>query len=258
MNTVIKYIIGFASIMCSKQKPAEIYYHDINMNNKKLSYNSIPKEIYENQIRLLKYKGIQTILFSELDLDENQGNNKILISYDDGYKSLYDIAYPIALKYEIKMNIFIIPKMIIEKNENYLNRNQIKEMAKSGLVEFGSHTYSHIRVERIDKDFINREIIMSNKIIEDITGKKPMDFCFPFGYNPDNIIEGISNLGIYSRIYTSDLRLTYKLNNSYIIGRIGIEANDSIPIYLHKAAGGFGIYRSLKKIQYYMQILNLK
>jgi peptidoglycan/xylan/chitin deacetylase (PgdA/CDA1 family) len=249
MNTVAKYIIGFGSRICSKQKPAEIYYHDINMKNKKLSYNSIPKEIYEDQIRLLKNKGIQTILFSELD--KNQDSYKILISYDDGYKSLYDIAYPIALKYEIKMNIFIIPKMIIEKNEKYLTKWQIKEMAKSGLVEFGSHTYSHIKVKKIDEEFVNKELILANEIIEDITGKRPMDFCFPFGYNPDYIIEEISKIGIYSRIYTSDLRLNYKLNGFDVIGRIGIEADDPKFIFLQKATGRFGLYRALKKSKYY-------
>ena len=71
----------------------------------------------------------------------------VMITFDDGYRSNYDIAYPILQKTGMKAVIALIGKSIrandnTEANRFFLKWDEAAEMADSGLVELGSHTYN--------------------------------------------------------------------------------------------------------------------
>ena len=73
--------------------------------------------------------------------------NSMLVTFDDGYKNTYTVAYPILKKYNIKATIFLNTKYI-NNDDAYLTWDEIREMYNSGLVDFQMHTHSHCPVIR--------------------------------------------------------------------------------------------------------------
>jgi peptidoglycan/xylan/chitin deacetylase (PgdA/CDA1 family) len=78
----------------------------------------------------------------------------ILVSFDDGYKSLYTRVFPLLLAYRIPIVAALqgswlegAPGTMVSygdetvPRENFVSWDQAREMARSGLVEFASHSH---------------------------------------------------------------------------------------------------------------------
>ena len=115
-----------------------LMYHSIDSEKNK---GGIFVDEFEEHIKWIKDK--KTFKMEELKgLDYKLPKNSILITFDDGYKNNYTLAFPILKKYNMKATIFLNTKFI-EKDETYLNWDEIREMYESGLIDFQLHTHSH-------------------------------------------------------------------------------------------------------------------
>ena len=115
-----------------------LMYHSIDSEKNK---GGIFVDEFEEHIKWIKDK--KTFKMEELKgLDYTLPQNSILITFDDGYKNNYTLAFPILKKYNMKATIFLNTKFI-EKDEAYLNWDEIREMYESGLIDFQLHTHSH-------------------------------------------------------------------------------------------------------------------
>jgi len=119
----------------------------------------------------------------------------MLITFDDGYESLYFYALPVARKLKIPMTVFVITSRIGRRPQfaDYLREEQIREMSESGFWEFGSHTHDlHTDSVRIFEAFgpvknnpvlelLSRDLRASLTRLEAIIGKKPEAIAWPYG-----------------------------------------------------------------------------
>ena len=88
-------------------------------------------------------------LINFVDGEGDLPEKPVLIVFDDGYTSNYEIAYPILRKYNAKAAICMIGQSVgcsTYKDTGfeiipYFTWEQAKEMEESGLISMGSHTY---------------------------------------------------------------------------------------------------------------------
>ncbi len=180
-----------------------LVYHKIGYPPKgsKLKELWVTPESFEKHIIWLKKNNYKILGFSELF--DYYKNNKpvddvVLITFDDGYENNYRYAYPILKKYNAKGNIFIVYNTIGEINiwhnpktepwQRMATKEMILEMDKSGVIEFGSHTMNHPRLENIPFEDASWEIKESKKQLENLLQKEIIAFAYPYGngaYNRD-------------------------------------------------------------------------
>lgn len=110
-------------------------------------------ETFEKQLDLLQSQGYTTINTGELaDFLEGKGTlpaKPILISFDDGYKSFYQYAYPALAKRRMKATLFVtVGKMTLETSPfdplklQPLSWLEIEEMGRGKLIDIQAHTFN--------------------------------------------------------------------------------------------------------------------
>lgn len=136
--TVLLFLIFIIYNRTRKNFVLCLMYHSVDSEKGK---GGIFVDEFEEHIKWIKDK--KTFKMEELrNLNYTLPKNSILITFDDGYKNNYTLAFPILKKYNMKATIFLNTKFI-EKDEAYLNWDEIKEMYESGLIDFQLHTHSH-------------------------------------------------------------------------------------------------------------------
>jgi len=152
----------------------------------------IPKRLFELQMRYLKENGYHVItpeeLLAFLEYRHGLPKKSVLITMDDGYRSAYDIAYPILKEYGFTATLCIYTSFIgISKIA--ITWDQLREMKANGFT-VGSHTVSHSDLTRpkegeTELEFtarIEEEIQGSKKIIDKKLGQDTYIFAYPYGY----------------------------------------------------------------------------
>jgi len=194
------------------------------------------KYLYEHGYYTASIKDIEEFLYNKKKLPENT----VVITFDDGYESNYIYAYPILKKYDFKALIFLIGSRITQ-NEHIQDLNaipklsyeQIQEMAESGLVEFGNHTFdAHDFID--DKPRLlsmsSEELLTDFKKISVLFDKiglpQPKSIAYPFGKSNDISIESAKISG-YNLGFTVNYGFVYQDSTPMLLNRIIVPANTS-------------------------------
>ena len=242
---VYEHILPVAGMITAhRDRIPVIYYHDV-VPGEGSTFMRTNRDVFLQQMDWLKKEGYQTLLFSEPDKDLKKQSNekKVLIAFDDGWLSNYTIVFPEMMKRGMKFNIFIANKYINQGGQ-FLDWNMLFAMVVSGIVGVGAHTYNHIDSKLIKTDEIfSNEITAANEEIEKELGFVPTDFCFPYGYYDEQIVNRLAEEQTYQRLYTSNTIEPVCLNDCVIIGRTGISTDDSIKVFRHKVRDHYRVMK---------------
>lgn len=147
----------------SKKIPV-LMYHDIG-DEEPDNGMVITPELFEEQLAALRNAGYESVSFAELEEYVNGTGalpeRCVVITFDDGYLSNYEYAYPILRKYGFKATVFAVG--VTSGAETYKDTGaairphfdwaQAKEMYDSGYVDIQSHTFDMHRVEVLDAEY---------------------------------------------------------------------------------------------------------
>ena len=137
--------------------------------------------------------GWTTVLPSQLAAGEPLPKKAVMLTFDDGYDSNYTLAYPLLQEFQAKAVISIIVKNVDDPSPSYLTWEMCREMAQSGLVEFGSHTYAchgagENGIKRLQEESreayearVLPDLQTSIDLIEANVGAAPVLFAYPNG-----------------------------------------------------------------------------
>jgi peptidoglycan/xylan/chitin deacetylase (PgdA/CDA1 family) len=114
----------------------------------------------------------------------------IAFTFDDGYLSDYELAYPILKKYNIRGTSYIIPEYQDQNRPNAMTWPDVKEMAQYGWV-FGCHTYAHTDLQKMTPDEIRQSMQMVDEAFTKQGLAPPVIHAFPYGSYDREAIEAM-------------------------------------------------------------------
>lgn len=167
---------------------------------------------FEEHIRALKISGYSSITLQQLADYVEKGidlpEKPVLITFDDGYSSNYELAYPILKKYNMSGVINVIGVSVGKDTYKdtgkpitpHFSYEEAGEMVANGVIEIQSHSYDMHNNKELDIDFrqgvlkkdgeTNEEYIeafcsdfqKSERGILDNLGSKVISYAYPNGY----------------------------------------------------------------------------
>ena len=216
----------------STQVPILMYHH---LSEDVTNSEMVSPEQFEAQIRALAEAGYTGISFDELQAYVLRGEplpeKPVVITFDDGYRSNYTLAYPILQKYGMKATIFAIGVSFGTdhyKDTDYaitphFGAAEAAEMTASGLISIQSHTYdmhqwppyetgSAVRenilqlsseseeayVQALTEDFTR-----SRALLEDATGRPVDVLAYPAGQYSTLTQVTLQSLGVHVTLSTN-------------------------------------------------------
>ena len=155
---------------------------------------SVSPQVFSHGIGRLHQHGYQTVsLLKAADIirrGKSFAERSIVITFDDGYQSVYNNALPVLQRHGMSATVFLTVGMNKDTDlggrlpplgdRTMLSWDEIHEMHDSGIT-FGAHTMTHQDLTRLTNRQLEDEIFSSKVIIEDALGIPVLCFAYPYG-----------------------------------------------------------------------------
>ncbi|MEW6584304.1 MAG: polysaccharide deacetylase family protein [Nitrospirota bacterium] len=191
---------------------------------------TVTTTVFESHLKYLRDNGYVVIPLRRL-VDFYLGKSppprvrSVVIVADDGHKSVYTDMFPLIKKYRVPVTLFLYPSAI--SNASYaMTWDQLREMKRSGLMEFQSHSYWHPNFRKDRKrlkqaeyeKFVDMQLGKSKEKIEKELGCRANMLAWPFGIYDDEIIKRAVKWG-YVAAFTMERRHTGSSDNIMALPR---------------------------------------
>lgn len=147
----------------------------------------------DRQLRYIKSKGYTPISFLELKESLHSRSSlpakPVLVTFDDGYRSTYELAYPLLLKHQVKATVFLPVAFIGRTNtwdagdEPLISYATIREIA-GPLVDFGLHSYRHENYQSLSAEQVETDLAQCLRTLEENDCPFIRVFAYPYGRMP--------------------------------------------------------------------------
>ncbi|GEM_PF-977886 len=199
---------------------------------------SLSTEKFRAQLQYLKNHNFVSLNSDDLENIYLKGSpmpaNAILITFDDGYKTVFDYALPIMQEFGFKGVVCIYPSFIGAGKA--MSWQQLKRLLELGWsVESHSMTHANLASKAdqpmAEEEFFKKEIVAPKQIIETKLGNHVKFMVWPYGCYTTRTIEAAKKAG-YIGALTVDGGATGKTESPFQIKRQVVYASDDMNKFL--------------------------
>lgn len=180
-----------------------LQYHHVDTTTPKAT--SVTPDTFEAHLDFIEKNNFKVVSITELRAYLKKGaipDGTVMITFDDGYRSIYTEAYPRLKKRGWPFTVFIYTQPHDNKNPQYIQWNELREMARHGAT-IANHSDSHPHMIRRDKDepvrewqqWRERQIDFAEQRIKKEIGKSDKLFAYPFGEYDTELVEMLERKG---------------------------------------------------------------
>ncbi|MET0065442.1 MAG: polysaccharide deacetylase family protein [Candidatus Thiodiazotropha sp.] len=169
-------------------------YHRFGERGGKLEVSA---EQFRQQMEYLKSNGYRVIplqdLLGFLNGDNPIPKRSVVLTIDDGHRSIYKIAFPILQEYAFPATIFLYSDYM---NKGGLTTRELRSMQRSGLISVQPHSKTHANLTHRKagesrQQYLRRvdhEVESPIEAINQKLGSTPRFYAYPFGATNEQVI----------------------------------------------------------------------
>lgn len=212
-------------------------YHQFSPGAAARNQLAVSAQGFEQQLAYLASNGFRVIPLTELETIVSRKlpmpDKTVVLTIDDGYRSIYTIAYPLLKKYNFPATVFLYTDFV--GGSAALSWQQLKEMQDSGLVDIQSHTKTHASLAMSPEDAtqavyqarVRSEISDAERTLERHLGSKPRYLSYPYGDHSEYAVSTLKQSG-YTLAMTVQRGANPAFADPYLLRRTMIYNNHDL------------------------------
>ena len=224
-----------------------LMYHDLVRNKTDQNTSTLEIAKFKEQMDYLKANGWTTITPQQLESwvakKESLPKKSVLITFDDGYKSTIDLAYPILKNHGFQATSFLITSRI--NRQGVVSEMDI--LQTQDVYSYQNHThlfhmfnsFTNLSLLQYESESaIFEDIQQANNAIEQIIGGdyQVMAHAYPYGKRSLAAIHALQETGITSA-YTIDEGNVFRGDSLFELKRQRIHSNMNLKDFANKLQG---------------------
>ena len=208
---IVFFMLGMLLSTASSQEQVKLpilLYHNIAssypIEDEQLH---ITPERFREHMTALKASGFTPISFREYyDYRVNASplpDKPIIISFDDGYITNYEYAYPILKELNMKATFFAVTKSSFYPTAfpiPHYDWEMAREMQNSGLIDIESHSYTHPKHTDLTPEKTEQEARLSYYAIRTFLQKGPLVYSYPNGAFSEQTKQAVRKAGYQMQV----------------------------------------------------------
>lgn len=159
--------------------PPILMYHSIGKTA--IDTPWVSKQVFAEQMAYLKSEGFKVVSLEELAKFIREGKVRpgmVAITFDDGYKNNLE-AVPILNQFGFPATFFVVVHNL--DRQGYLNKKDLIHLVRTTFITIGSHTLSHKYLPSLSSFELQKEIVLSKKILEHTLEREVAAISYPIG-----------------------------------------------------------------------------
>lgn len=164
--------------------------------------------------------------------------NTVALTFDDGYKDNYTVAYPILKKHNFPATLFIYPEYI-SNGGAALTWDDLKAISADPMISIQSHTYTHSDLGKVSRRAgadakLKHELVDSKNTLEQKLDIKIDTLAYPYGVFNPKVLQLAKAAGYRSAFTIGTRPIPYvgaKPTDMWTAPRIMVNRGDSLALW---------------------------
>lgn len=191
---------------------------------------TVRPEDFAAQMAYLHDQGYVTVslydLMEALTVGTPLPERAVVLTFDDGYRSLMDDAVPEMTRYGYTGTIFVITELMDREFDAYLTWPQAKALHAQGW-KIEPHTKTHDELAGQSRDFQLYQMLGSMQTVEAHLGVMPRFFCYPVGKYDDLTLQLAQELNLWGAVTTEPGRW-HTLADQFTLSRVRMDGQGTL------------------------------
>lgn len=201
---------------------------------------TVRPEDFQAQMDYLHEHGYVTVslydLIDALALGKPLPERAVVLTFDDGYRTLLDFAVPIMEPYGYTGTVFVITQLMDEGFAQYLTWPQAEALYAQGW-KIEPHTKTHADLKGRGRDFQLYQMLGSLQTVEAHLGVTPRFLAYPSGHYDDLTLELAAEMNLWGAV-TVEAGRVHTYADRFTLARVRVSGTGGLQDFINGVEGG--------------------
>lgn len=232
-----------------------LLYHRVG--GQSTSAVDLPLDLFTKQMEALAAWGGVVSLDDALTLmaapAAPPGPPRVAITFDDGTGDFADVAVPVLQRLGLPATLYLATDPVesgrpFAPDASTLSWSALADAVSTGVVSVGSHTHTHVLLDRLDPELVAQDLDRSIELIEDRLGVTPRHFAYPKALPGSPAAAAAVRDRFASAAIAGTRPNRYGCTDPYRLYRSPIQTADGMRWFRRKAEGGMALEDDLRRL----------